>query len=54
MDMGGDSGSVPGCRAGERLVGAPAATLRRLQDGGSPDSSGAAGKALLMFFSLVS
>ena len=27
-------------------MGAPAATLRRLQDGGSPDNSGAAGKGL--------
>lgn len=30
----------------ERPVGAPAATLRRLQDGGSLDNSGAAGKGL--------
>lgn len=37
----------------ERLVGAPAATLPRLQDGGSPDNSGAAGKGLLTDFSLI-
>lgn len=29
---------------------APAATLRRLQDGGSPDNSGAAGKSHFTFF----
>lgn len=38
----------------ERLVGAPAATLRRLQDGGSPDNSGAAGKGLFTDFFFIS
>lgn len=37
----------------ERLVSAPAATLRRLQDGGSPDNSGAAGKSLFTVFFLM-
>lgn len=36
----------------KRLVGAPAATLRRLQDGGSLDNSGAAGERLLIFSSI--
>lgn len=31
-------------------MGAPAATLRRLQHGGSPDNSGAAGKSLFVIF----
>lgn len=54
MGVGGASCSVLGCRACERLVGAPAATLRRLQDGGSPDTSGAAGKGVLMCFLIIS
>ena len=34
----------------EWIVGAPAATLRRLQDGGSPDNSGGTGESSLIHF----